>query len=171
MVTLAIVGSRTLGQPYYLSNEGEGSIYPVWGNTAQFNYAIKKLNAVIKNIAEKERETNPDFDPRKDLEVITGDADGADHIAMLWAKYNQLTCHIIAAKWKVFGKSAGHRRNPDILAPADYIVSFWDGESPGTKGGIEYAKKHEKKLKVVLYKKHAPDLPTRPQKKARKTDD
>jgi phage gp36-like protein len=74
---------------------------------------------------------------------------------------NQLNHEVKCAKWLVYGRSAGHRRNPDIIAPAKYVVAFWDGESRGTLGGIEYAKKNKKRLMVIKYLKHAPNLKKR----------
>ena len=152
-VVLAIIGSRGLGQPQRYTNEiyTGATLYPTWTNVAQFNFAIKELNAIAMRIQEVEREDNPDFDARKHLTVIIGDADGADEIGRLWAIKNQLTYTVIPAKWRIYGRSAGHRRNPDIIAPAKYVAAFWDGDSKGTEGGIEYARKHDKKLKVIRY--------------------
>lgn len=164
VVTLAIVGSRDLGEPYFQQDvfgfEGY-ALFPTYRNVAQFNYAIKRLNKAVLKITERERKRNPDFNPKTDIEVITGDALGADHIGQIWAKINQLNFTVKCAKWKVFGKSAGHRRNPSIVKPADYVIALWDGTSKGTLGSIDYAKKHNKKLMTVKYLKHAPNLKKR----------
>jgi hypothetical protein len=160
-VVLAIIGSRDLGEPYYPSDiftEGGTALYPVYRNIAQFNYAIRRLNEAVVKITSRSRSIDPSFDPRRDIEVVTGDAVGADEIGRLWARKNQICHSIKCAKWLLYGKSAGHRRNPDIIIPADYVVAFWDGVSRGTEGSIKIAKKHGKRLMVIKYLKHAPNL-------------
>lgn len=163
-VVLAVIGSRGLGEPYYpsdLFSDGNTALYPVYRNIAQFNYAVRRLNEAVLSITKRERRTCPEFDPRKHLDVSIGDADGADEIGRLWAVKNQLNHEVKCAKWLVYGRGAGHRRNPDIIAPAKYVVAFWDGESRGTLGGIGYAKKNKKRLMVIKYLKHAPNLKKR----------
>ena len=41
-------------------------------------------------------------------------------------------------------------RNKEIVEIADYIISFWDGKSRGTKFTIDYAKKLNKKVKIYV---------------------
>ena len=83
-VVLAVVGSQGLGEPFYakdLFNFSGYSMYPTYSNLQQFNYAIKRLNKAVLTITKRCVELDPDFDPRRDIEVITGDALGADSIA------------------------------------------------------------------------------------------
>ena len=47
------------------------------------------------------------------------------------------------------GKAAGHARNRDMGDYADALIALWDGQSKGTKGMIDYAKK--KGLEVYVY--------------------
>jgi len=166
-IVLAVIGSRGIGEPVRYTNEiyPTATFYPTYKNMGQLNLVFKELNSTIKRIVEIESAKNPDFNPRIDISLSIGDADGADELARIWAVKNQLNYTVHVAKWKVFGKSAGHRRNPDIIAPADYVVAFYDGESSGTAGGIEYAKKREKKLKVIRYLKHVPYLGSRTKKR------
>jgi hypothetical protein len=56
------------------------------------------------------------------------------------------------ALWDVYGKSAGYRRNADIVKAADRIVAFWDGKSSGTKHTIKLAKQAGKPVEI-----HYPD--------------
>lgn len=159
-VILAVVGSRGLGQPVMLDEEiyPGAQLNPSYTNTAQFNFAFRELNETVKRITVLEKEINPEFNPSKHIDVIVGDAIGADDIGRIWARVNQLNCTVIAAKWRAYGKSAGHRRNPDIINPAKYVVAFWDGISAGTEGSINIAKTKEKKLKIIKYLKHVPNL-------------
>lgn len=45
----------------------------------------------------------------------------------------------LPADWDRYGKSAGFRRNVDIVAQSDHVVAFWDGVSEGTLNTIALA--------------------------------
>jgi hypothetical protein len=48
---------------------------------------------------------------------------------------------VIKAAWDVYGRSAGHRRNREMLDHNPTAVwAFWDGSSPGTYGCIREAR-------------------------------
>lgn len=81
----------------------------------------------------------------RDITVVHGNARGADTIAHLvavalgWA-VEPHPC--TDADWAVFGKSAGHRRNGRMVSlGADVCLAFPIGESRGTRGCMELAKK------------------------------
>lgn len=72
--------------------------------------------------------------------VITGGARGADQIAEIEARVLGRHVAVVKALWASYGKSAGHKRNVAMLAlEPDYVIAFWDGRSPGTKGTIAEA--------------------------------
>lgn len=54
--------------------------------------------------------------------------------------------------WKAYGKSAGPKRNKQIVEYSDLIIAFWDGKSKGTLSSIQFAKELTKKLVVICYK-------------------
>lgn len=56
---------------------------------------------------------------------------GADLLAEEWAKANNIPTEVFAADWGTFGRSAGPRRNQQMLelGKPDYAVEF-----PGNKG-------------------------------------
>lgn len=83
-----------------------------------------------------------------DTIIVTGGAKGVDQAAEAAARSHGLKVIVHLAKWDVYGKSAGHIRNRTIVDDCDRLVAFWDGTSPGTKGGISLASKAGKLEKV-----------------------
>ena len=60
--------------------------------------------------------------------VIQGDARGADSLGKLYAKQNDIPVDSFPAKWDVYGRSAGIRRNELMLAQnPDYVIGFFGG--------------------------------------------
>ena len=86
----------------------------------------------------------------RDTTVISGGARGVDTAAIGAARALGMNCEIFPAQWEKFGKSAGFRRNIDIVAAADKVVAFWDGESKGTKLSIDLARDSKKPLEIIL---------------------
>jgi len=75
-----------------------------------------------------------------DTIVITGGARGVDRWAENYARAREMTVELFPADWTRYGKSAGFRRNVQMVERADKVVVFWDGKSPGTKHSIELAR-------------------------------
>lgn len=61
--------------------------------------------------------------------VIHGDARGADRTAQLWAERNRVPVEVYPADWKKHGRSAGPRRNTQMLdeGKPDLVVAFPGG--------------------------------------------
>ena len=85
--------------------------------------------------------------------IISGTAAGADQLGEKFAEKYNLQLVKMPAEWETYGKRAGHIRNARM---ADYasegdgmLIAFWDGESPGTKGMIDIARK--KGLEVNIF--------------------
>jgi hypothetical protein len=76
-----------------------------------------------------------------DVTIVSGGARGVDSVAEQQAKKRGLPVEIYRAEWERFGKSAGFRRNRDIVTNADMVVAFWDGRSRGTENTINLAKR------------------------------
>lgn len=53
------------------------------------------------------------------------------------------------ADWDRYGKSAGYKRNIEMLNNADVALFFHDGVSNGTNQGIEYAEDHGAELNLT----------------------
>lgn len=98
-------------------------------------------------LCEKVNELRKEF---KITHIISGGAKGADILAEKYAKEYNLSITILKPDWDKFGKKAGILRNKDIINLSDYIIAFWDGESPGTKNAIETANKYNKPIKVII---------------------
>lgn len=79
--------------------------------------------------------------------VICGECRGADLLGKAYAKDRGIPVESFPAKWKVFGKSAGMRRNKEMAAAGDALIAFWDGKSSGTKNMIDCMK--DKPVRIV----------------------
>jgi len=84
-------------------------------------------------------------------EIISGGASGADSLAERYAKEHNIPMKVFPAEWDKYGKSAGYRRNKDIINRADYVIAFWDGMSKGTKHSIDLAKSAHKPTYLVHF--------------------
>ena len=88
-------------------------------------------------------------------EVVSGGAIGSDKLGEQYANENNILIKRFVPDWKGLGKKAGHVRNRQM---GDYakehngmLVAFWDKQSRGTKGMIDYATKIGLKSVVVYY--------------------
>ena len=82
--------------------------------------------------------------------IISGGAKGVDYIAEKYADENNISKLILRPKYKKYGKAAPLKRNQEMIHLADEILVIWDGVSKGTKYSIEYAKKCNKSIKVII---------------------
>ena len=83
--------------------------------------------------------------------IVSGGARGADTMGEQYARERNIPTKIFLPDWERFGKSAGFKRNVQIIEAADMVVAFWDGKSAGTKHSIELAKRSGKECKIVLF--------------------
>jgi hypothetical protein len=84
----------------------------------------------------------------KDVEIVSGMANGADKLGERYAKKHKLPVKRFPAKWKTNGKAAGHIRNKEMADYSDMLIAFWDKQSSGTGNMIELAK--SKGIEVVV---------------------
>lgn len=75
-----------------------------------------------------------------DTVVISGGARGVDLTAAVAARSTGLTVREFLPDWERYGKSAGFKRNAQIVEAADRLVAFWDGRSRGTADTISKAR-------------------------------
>jgi hypothetical protein len=90
--------------------------------------------------------------------VLHGAATGADQLAGQWAAERGITViafPVTPLDWRTLGKKAGPLRNIRMIDQTDAYIGFWDGISPGTKQGIEYATKLL--LPVYVYRIDKPE--------------
>ena len=84
-------------------------------------------------------------------EIISGGALGVDMMAAKYAQFNNIPVTEIEPDWNTHGKSAGFIRNKTIIEQCDMALIFWDGESKGTKHGINLCKKLVKPYHLINY--------------------
>lgn len=84
---------------------------------------------------------------KENVEIISGGVRGADSLGEQLADSYGLKLTVFPAQWNTYGKAAGMIRNKEM---ADYAIkdsdkailfAFWDGQSRGTKGMIDIAKR------------------------------
>ena len=85
------------------------------------------------------------------IEIISGNARGADKLGEKYAKEYNYSCSIKPADWNKYGKRAGYLRNADMAQEANALIAFWDGKSKGTNHMIQLAKQANLTIKIVLY--------------------
>lgn len=83
-----------------------------------------------------------------DIIIVSGGANGADKLAEIYAAENNLKFECYLPDWEKYGKSAGPKRNLEMVKKSDYVICFWDGNSKGTKSTISYSKKYNKPIKI-----------------------
>ena len=79
--------------------------------------------------------------------IIQGGARGADSLGGTYANQRGISCRVFKADWDRYGKSAGFRRNQQMLdeGKPDVVVAF-----PGGKGTADMVKRAKKAgIKVI----------------------
>lgn len=118
----------------------------MWGTPGLLHHV---LDEVTRNWVGQIIIVHGQCDPRTEAgEVIPWD-EAADYREFLLGADWQADQYALArgwqperypAKWKLYGKSAGHRRNAEMVKlGADVCVGFPQGPSPGTRGCIKLA--------------------------------
>lgn len=92
------------------------------------------------------------IDKRVDIVVISGCAIVADTLGEKYAIEKNYYLDKHPADWDKYGKSAGYRRNKEMVDIASAAICFWDGKSKGTKHTIDLCKKKGIPVKIVRYK-------------------
>ena len=116
----------------YLNDYQEASRVIIAGGRDfdDYEYMSTKLNELFKD---------QNMFNNKAIKVISGMAKGADTLGIRYADEHKLTKILFPANWKVYPRIGGFLRNYDMLSIATHLITFWDGESSGTKHMIEIA--------------------------------
>ncbi|MFW9879075.1 MAG: SLOG family protein [Candidatus Thorarchaeota archaeon] len=94
----------------------------------------------------------PSLDGGWDIDmIISGGAKGADEIAYYTARNHHIPYKEFIAEWEKYGKSAGYKRNKQIVDACDMVLAFWDGKSKGTQHTINLAKEAKKPTFIVYF--------------------
>ena len=83
--------------------------------------------------------------------IVSGGARGADALGERFAKEYNKELILFKADWNKYGKSAGFRRNVDIINECDVCAAFWDGKSHGTKHDIDLCAEKGKECKICYF--------------------
>ncbi len=82
--------------------------------------------------------------------VISGGACGIDSLAEQYADLHRLSKYIVRPRYDLYGRAAPLKRNEQMVDMADAVLIIWDGRSKGTKYTLDYAKKANKQVLLVL---------------------
>lgn len=83
-------------------------------------------------------------------ELVSGGAKGIDSRVKSYALKNQIRLTEFLPEYHEYGRAAPIRRNIQIVQYSDFVIAFWDGKSRGTKFVIDYCRKTNVPVKVIL---------------------
>lgn len=86
-----------------------------------------------------------------DIVIISGHARGADTLGEKYANEKGYELDLHPADWDKYGKSAGYKRNKEMVDIASAAIFFWDGKSKGTKHAIDLCNVKGIPYKIVRY--------------------
>lgn len=96
------------------------------------------------------RELNRVHKRREITSLIHGGAEGADILAGEWARINNIGMMCILPDWKKYGRSAGMKRNLEMLdLKPDLVIALPIGESRGTRHTIRHALKRGIEVRIL----------------------
>ena len=104
-----------------------------------YELMCKKVNRILSNKNTSE------------IQIISGNARGADKLGEKYAKDNNISLMCFPADWNKYGKKAGYIRNEQMAKEADALIAFWDGKSKGTKHMIDIARSKGLLIRVIKY--------------------
>ena len=97
--------------------------------------------------------TNYDLSPHISSQtslIISGGAHGIDTLAEQYADQHRISKLILRPDYSHYKKVAPIKRNQQMVDLADEVLVIWDGKSKGTLHTIEYAKKAQKVINVII---------------------
>ena len=86
-------------------------------------------------------------------EIVSGVARGIDSDARAYAQVHGIPLKEFLPDYERFGRSAPLKRNLEIIAYADVVLAFWDGQSRGTKYVIDHCRKQRVPVRVFAPRK------------------
>lgn len=90
--------------------------------------------------------------------IVSGGADGADYLGAKFAKQCKIPLKEYLPNWKEYGRSAGFKRNSNIIENCDKVICFHDGFSKGTLNSIDWARKLKKDTIIIYFTPKAESL-------------
>jgi hypothetical protein len=109
-------------------------------DTEKLNYALNTTFNIFKNL--------------EIGEVVCGEARGVDELGKQYAISKGIPVKSFYAKWELYGKSTGHKRNKQMAEYGDILIAIWDGRSSGTRNMIENMKNCNKPCIIFIDSKY-----------------
>jgi len=103
---------------------------------------IGSRGLVVPNLGE--------FLPPETTEIVSGGAKGVDTSAREYAQAHGIKLTEFLPDYKTYGKTAPLKRNLAIIAHAQTVLAFWDGESQGTRYVIDNCQEVGVPVKVLM---------------------
>lgn len=147
-VGFLVCGSRTVGN--YDKNIYNSDPFCSYTNKEHVDLFCDWMGRLTSRIVETHKKHNSLF-TKNNILIIHGQAVGPDDMAAIWARKNQFNVLAMPAQWDLFGKSAGYRRNVEMINICDYVFAAYDGHSKGTAHTIKLAKERKKKIKTLIF--------------------
>lgn len=88
--------------------------------------------------------------PDSVTEIVSGGARGVDTSAREYALAHNIPLREFLPDYQKYGRSAPLKRNLEIIAYADVVLAFWDGQSHGTKFVIDNCRKQNKEVHIHI---------------------
>ena len=88
---------------------------------------------------------------KKNIEIISGTAKGADMLGEKYATDKGYKIKQFPANWDKYKKAAGYIRNKEMAEYADVLIAFWDGKSKGTEHMINLAKENKLTVRTHIF--------------------
>ena len=104
---------------------------------------------IVGSRSVKEFDLSKYIPPQTEL-IISGGASGVDSIAEKYADEHKISKLILRPRYDMYGRCAPLKRNESMVDVADTVLVVWDGISRGPKYTIDYAKRKNKTIKVIL---------------------
>lgn len=105
----------------------------------------------FKDYNKLREECNKILEGLTDIEIVSGNANGADKLGEVYAKEQGYSIKQFLPNWDDYGKKAGIIRNEEMANYADHLIVFWNGISKGTKHMIDVAEKKCLGINVILF--------------------
>lgn len=93
-----------------------------------------------------------DIMDKYEIVIISGGCRGADMLGERFARERNLAIERYCARWDLYGKKAGPKRNKEMAQRCDYAICFWDGKSRGTGLMIKFIRELNKPLRIKRIK-------------------
>lgn len=142
---IAIVGSRDFPRLEWVRGFVDQILHEALRAYGKLPATLDELPAVTRNLV-----------------ILSGGARGVDSTAVERARMHKIFVEEIPAEWDRLGKGAGMIRNTEIVARADEVYAFWDGESRGTWDTIKKARAAGKLRHIYCWPKDPVLAPRHP---------